>query len=338
MTKRVSVREVAHAAGVAISTVSRVLNGSGYASPDVRLRVQQAVARLGYEPDYTARHLRTGHSRTIGCLLPSIANPFVAQLLSEVERLAQAAGYSLLVGSSEQRSRDKELVAFFENRRLEGIIALPAHEYDPIAASPFAATKLPTVIMDRDMGPGFDAVLIDHEPGMRQVMDYLLSLGHQRIALFAIGSQVRPGRLKLRSYRAALEAAGLPFDDRLVYLTDSSLESARQPMQRMLGLDAPPTAIVAVGTQLLSGAVHVVREAGMDIPRDMSVVAIGTMQTLELMYPPVTALRYNFQDSARAVVQLILGRIERTAPPQARTVVIPSDLILGSSCGPAPAR
>ncbi|AWQ03707.1 LacI family DNA-binding transcriptional regulator [Bordetella bronchiseptica] len=338
MTKRVSVREVAHAAGVAISTVSRVLNGSGYASPDVRLRVQQAVARLGYEPDYTARHLRTGHSRTIGCLLPSIANPFVAQLLSEVERLAQAAGYSLLVGSSEQRSRDKELVAFFENRRLEGIIALPAHEYDPVAASPFAATKLPTVIMDRDMGPGFDAVLIDHEPGMRQVMDYLLSLGHQRIALFAIGSQVRPGRLKLRSYRAALEAAGLPFDDRLVYLTNSSLESARQPMQRMLGLDAPPTAIVAVGTQLLSGAVHVVREAGMDIPRDMSVVAIGTMQTLELMYPPVTALRYNFQDSARAVVQLILERIERTAPPQARTVVVPSDLILGSSCGPAPAR
>lgn len=338
MTRRVSVREVAHAAGVAISTVSRVLNGSGYASPDVRLRVQQAVARLGYEPDYTARHLRTGHSRTIGCLLPSIANPFVAQLLSEVERLAQAAGYSLLVGSSEQRSRDKELVAFFENRRLEGIIALPAHEYDPVAASPFATTKLPTVIMDRDMGPDFDAVLIDHEPGMRQVMDYLLSLGHQRIALFAIGSQVRPGRLKLRSYRAALEAAGLPFDDRLVYLTDSSLESARQPMQRMLGLDAPPTAIIAVGTQLLSGAVHVVREAGMDIPRDMSVVAIGTMQTLELMYPPVTALRYNFQDSARAVVQLILERIERTAPPQARTVVIPSDLILGSSCGPAPAR
>lgn len=338
MTKRVSVREVAHAAGVAISTVSRVLNGSGYASPDVRLRVQQAVARLGYEPDYTARHLRTGHSRTIGCLLPSIANPFVAQLLSEVERLAQAAGYSLLVGSSEQRSRDKELVAFFENRRLEGIIALPAHEYDPVAASPFASTKLPTVIMDRDMGPDFDAVLIDHDSGMRQVMDYLLSLGHQRIALFAIGSQVRPGRLKLRSYRAALEAAGLPFDDRLVYLTDSSLESARQPMQRMLGLDAAPTAIIAVGTQLLSGAVHVVREAGMDIPRDMSVVAIGTMQTLELMYPPVTALRYNFQDSARAVVQLILERIERTAPPQARTVVIPSDLILGSSCGPAPAR
>lgn len=336
MTKRISVREVAHEAGVSISSVSRVLNGSGYASPDVRLRVQQAVARLGYEPDYTARHLRTGHSRTIGCLLPSIANPFVAILLSEVERLAQAAGYSLLVGSSEHRSRDKELVAFFENRRLEGIIALPAHEYDPVATSPFATTKLPTVILDRDMGPDFDAVLIDHETGMRQVMEYLLSLGHRRIALFAIGSQLRPGRIKLRSYRAALESAGLPFDDSLVYLTDSSLESARQPMQRMLQLDTPPTAIIAVGTQLLSGAVHVVREAGMDIPRDMSVVAIGTMQTLELMYPPVTALRYNFQDSARAVVQLILERIEKTAPPQARTVIVPSDLILGSSCGPVP--
>lgn len=338
MTKRVSVREVAHHAGVSISTVSRVLNGSGYASPDVRLRVQQAVSRLGYEPDYTARHLRTGHSRTIGCLLPSIANPFVAIHLSEVERLAQAAGYSLLVGSSEHPSRDKELVAFFENRRLEGIIALPAHEYDPAASSPFATTSLPTVILDRDMGPQFDAVLMDHQAGMRQVMRYLLNLGHQRIALFAIGPELRPGREKLRAYRAALEEAGHAFDERLVHMTDSPLESSRQAMQGMLQLSHPPTAIIAVGTQLLSGAVHVVREAGLDIPRDVSVVAIGTMQTLELMYPPVTALRYNFQDSARAAVQLMLTRIEKTGSREARTVIIPSDLILGQSCGPAPRR
>ena len=337
MTKRISVREVAHAAGVSTSSVSRVLNGSGYASPEVRIRVQQAVARLGYEPDYTARHLRTGHSRTIGCLLPSIANPFVALHLSEIERLAQAAGYSLLVGSSERPSRDKELVAFFENRRLEGIMALPAHEYPP-QASPFATTRLPTVILDRDMGPDFDAVLIDHQQGMRQVMHYLLSQGHRRIALLAIGRELRPGREKLRAYRAALEAANLVFDERLVHLTDSSLESSREPMQGMLRLESPPTAIIAVGTQLLSGAVHVVREAGMDIPRDMSVVAIGTLETLELMYPPVTALRYNFQDSARAAVQLMLARIEKTAPPQPRTVMIQSDLILGSSCGPAPKR
>jgi LacI family transcriptional regulator len=321
MTERVSIRDVAAAAEVSIGTVSRVLNGSGYASQAVRQRVQQAIARLGYEPDFTARHLRTGHSRTIGYLLPNIANPFLAIHLSEVEKLAQGAGYSLFIGSSERPARDKELVAFFENRRLEGIIASPSSEYDDPEASPFGKTRLPTVIVDRDLGPGFDSVLVDHCQGM---------------ALFASGPRLRPGREKVHGYRAALEGAGLAFDERLVHLSESWLDSSREPMRRMLRLDAPPTAIIAVGTQLLSGAVHVVRESGMDIPRDMSVVGIGTLETLELMYPPVTALRYNFHQSASATVQLILQRIEKLAPAHPQTVVIQSDLILGASCGAAP--
>ncbi len=336
MTERVSIRDVAAAAEVSIGTVSRVLNGSGYASQAVRQRVQQAIARLGYEPDFTARHLRTGHSRTIGYLLPNIANPFLAIHLSEVEKLAQGAGYSLFIGSSERPARDKELVAFFENRRLEGIIASPSSEYDDPEASPFGKTRLPTVIVDRDLGPGFDSVLVDHCRGMRKVMEYLLALGHRRVALFASGPRLRPGREKVRGYRAALDGAGLAFDERLVHLSESWLDSSREPMRRMLRLDAPPTAIIAVGTQLLSGAVHVVRESGMDIPRDMSVVGIGTLETLELMYPPVTALRYNFHQSASATVQLILQRIEKLAPAHPQTVVIQSDLILGASCGAAP--
>lgn len=334
--RRVSVRDVARAAGVSISTVSRVLNDSGYASAEVRRHVEQAATRLGYEPDYTARHLRTGHSRTIGYLLPNIANPFLAIHLSEVERLSQAAGYSLLIGSSERPARDRELVAFFENRRLDGIIASPLHEYDDPRQSPFNATRLPIVVVDRDLGPAFDSVLIDHYTGMRQAMAYLLSLGHRRIALFASGPQIRPGREKLRGYRDALEAAALPFDERLVQLSASWLESSRVPMEAMLALDDPPTAIIAVGTRLLSGAIHVARDAGLEIPRDLSVVGIGTLETLELMYPPVTALRYNYRQSAAAAVRLMLERIEGTAPEAARTVVVAWDLILGASCGPAP--
>ncbi|WP_326538596.1 LacI family DNA-binding transcriptional regulator [Pseudorhodoferax sp.] len=335
MTQRISVREVAAAAGVSIGTVSRVLNSSGYASEEVRQRVREAAAQLGYQPDFTARHLRGGRSRTIGYLLPNIANPFLAIHLSEVERLAQAAGYSLLVGSSERPERDKELVAFFENRRLEGIIASPSNEYADPATSPFATTALPCVVVDRDLGEGFDSVLIDHHAGIRRVMDYLLSLGHRHVALFASGRGMRPGREKLRGYRAALAAAGLAYDEQLVHMGDSWIESSRVPMQRMLQRAAPPTAIIAVGTQLLSGAVHVIREAGLDIPGDVSVVGIGTFETLELMYPPVTALRYNFHQSAAAAVKLMLERVEQRAPKEPRTVLIQSDLILGASCARA---
>ena len=204
MSQRISVRDVAEAAGVAIGSVSRVLNDSGYASAALRKRVLDAVLKLGYEPDFTARHLRTGRSKTIGYLLANIANPSLAAHLSEVERLTQAAGYSLLVGSSERQTRDRELVAFFENRRLEGIIASPSYEYPDASHCPFANSKLPVVICDRAMGHPFDSVLIDHAKGLRRAMDYLLSLGHRRIALFVSSASLRPGREKLIGYQSAI--------------------------------------------------------------------------------------------------------------------------------------
>jgi LacI family transcriptional regulator len=334
MSDRISVRDVAIEAGVAIGSVSRVLNNSGYASQGLRRRVLDAVEKLGYEPDFTARHMRTGHSKTIGYLLANIANPFLAAHLSEVERLTQAEGYSLLVGSSERQSRDRELVAFFENRRLEGIIASPSYEYPDVKACPFANCKLPVVIVDRELAHPFDSVQIDHYNGLRQAMEYLLTLGHRRIALFVSSDSLRPGREKLRGYRAALDAAGLPFDEALVYLAPSWIASSGPRMSEMLKLSQPPTAIIALGTQLLSGAVHVAREAGMDVPRDLSVIGIGTMETMDLMYPRVTALRYNFEKSAQITVRLMMDRIAGDTTVEARKILVPWDLVVGASCGP----
>jgi LacI family transcriptional regulator len=337
MSRRISVRDVAAAAGVSIGTVSRVMNDSGYASQGVRLRVQQAATRLGYQPDLAARRLRSGRSDTIGYLLNHIGNPFLASHLGEVERLLQPEGYALLLGTSERQARDRELVRFFESRGVDGIIAYPPDDYDDWATSPFADTRVPTVMLDRETGLACDSVILDHHGGMRKVMDYLLSLGHRRIAFYTAGAGARSGREKLRGYRAALEHAGLPYDERLTFMTRSLLDSSREPMTRMLQLDAPPTAIVALGTQLLSGAIQVVREAGMEIPGDMSVVGIGTVETLELMHPPATILSYNFRQSASAAVRLLLERIEGTAGEEARTVVVPWDLMLGASTA-APRR
>jgi LacI family transcriptional regulator len=331
---RISVRDVAAAAGVSVGSVSRVLNESGYASPALRQRVLQAVETLGYEPDFTARHLRTGRSRTIGYMLPNFANPVPAAHLSEVERLTRSAGYSLLVGTSDRPARDRELVAFYENRRLEGIIASPSFEYPDPRDCPFSSTSLPVVVVERDLGDAFDCVLMNHAAGLRQAMDYLLSLGHSRIALFVSGANLAPGREKLRGYRAALDAAGLAFDPGLVFMPESWLESSRQTMARMLKMPSPPTALIALGTQMLSGAIHVVRESGLEVPRDFSIIGIGTMETLELMYPPATALRYDYHRSAEVAVQLMLDRIAGTAGDVPRRVILEWDLVMGGSCGP----
>lgn len=332
MTDRISVRDVAAVAGVSIGSVSRVLNDSGYASRELRQRVLKAVDTLGYEPDFTARHLRTGRSKTIGYMLPSFANPAPAALLSEAERRVRAAGYSLLVGISDNPTRDRELMAFYENRRIEGIIASPSFEYPDAQDCPFSQTALPVVVVERDLGDAFDSVRMNHAGGLKQAVDYLFTLGHRRIALFVSGVNLVPGREKLRGYREAHAAAGVEVDPALIFMPESWLESSSDMMATMLRLQSPPTALIALGTQMLSGALHVIRGRGLEVPRDFSIIGIGTAETLELMYPPATSLRYDFQRTAEVAVKLSLDRIMGMAGARPRRVIIDWDLVIGGSC------
>ncbi|KDP84758.1 LacI family DNA-binding transcriptional regulator [Cupriavidus basilensis] len=336
MTQRISVRDVAEAAGVSIGSVSRVLNGTGYASQALRARVHAAVEALNYEPSFAARHLRTGRSKTVGYLVSNIGNPLLAAHFSEVEKHMQAAGYSMLVGNTlDQPQRDRELVALFESRRLEGIIAAPSLESADPANSLFSGCGLPVVILDRETPLPMDAVYLDHRSGVKQAMAYLISLGHRRIALFGPGEHIRPGREKLFGYRDGLAEAGLVFDPALVCMSRSAIDSSRTQMAAMLALSAPPTAIIGLGTRLLSGAIYVARKAGLDIPRDLSVIGIGTPETLELMYPPLTTLRFDIERAAEAAAHLMLDRLAGEGVGEPRIVSVPLDLVLGESCAKA---
>ena len=165
-------------------------------------------------------------------------------------------------------------------------------------------------------------------------MDYLLTLGHRRIALFVSGANLAPGREKLRGYRAALDNAGLAYDPGLVFMPDSWLESSRDTMTHMLELALPPTALIALGTQMLSGALHVVRNKGMDVPHDFSIIGIGTVETLDLIYPPATALFYDYHRSAEVAVQLMLDRIMDPSWREPRRIILEWNLVIGGSCAP----
>jgi len=336
MTRRVSVRDVAEAAGVSIGSVSRVLNGSGYASPDLRARVQAAVEALNYQPSFAARHLRTGRSRTIGYMVSNIRHPLLAAHFSEVEHRMQAAGYSIVVGNTlNQPHRDRALVSLFDSRRLEGIIAAPSEESTDPNDDPFGDCKLPIVIMDRETPVPYDTVRLDHRGGLRQAMRYLVSLGHRRIALLGPGEHIRPGREKLLGYQDGLVDAGLAFDPALVFMSQSPIASSSAQMGAMLALDRPPTALIALGTRLLSGAIYTACKAGFRIPRDLSVIGIGIPETMELMYPPLTLLRVNVEATAEFTARLMLDRLEGLEPSEPRIVDVPLDLVLGESCARA---
>jgi LacI family transcriptional regulator len=334
MGESVSVRDVAAAAGVSLASVSRVLNNSGYASAEVRERVERAVKATGYMPNFNAKHLRTGRSKAVGFMVSNMANPFLAAFFAAVEIRMQAAGFSLLVASTyDQPDREAELLTLFENRRLEGVIASPSVEGVPRSRNTFARCKLPLVIFDREIDCDGDVVYQDHRNGIRQAVQYLAALGHRRIAMFGPSVAIRPGREKLLGYQEGLGESGLPFDDALVCMLKSAIDSPEAQMTQMLNLSSPPTALIALGTSILAGALRSARGAGRIVPDNFSVIGIGTESAFALMHPSLTTLRFNIEQAADAAAALILDRIAGTAPTGARQVTVSMDLVLGASCG-----
>lgn len=333
MNKKASVRDVAREAGVSIGSVSRVLNGGTYVSPELETRVRAAVEKLGYRPDANARNLRTGSSKTIGCLIPELANPLYAAYVSAIEARLQESGYMLLLGNTRgSPAREQELMRLFASRGMDGIVATPLDEAPGAGTDIFAQCRLPLVILDRDLPIERDVVSVEHRAGVRQAIEYLFSLGHERIALFTPGSHIRPGRERIAGYRDAYSAAGRTADPRLIKEINPRLLSSYDDMKALLASDKPPTAVIGLGTRILSAALRAAYEAGMSIPRDLSVIAIGTPETLEFAHPPMTMLRFDLEEHGRIAAEMILDRIRLGDAAPHRRITKPMELVIAASC------
>jgi len=331
--KRVSILDVARAAGVSVATVSRTLNNNGYVREEVRRRVEIAVKTTGYAPNFNARHLRTGRSRAIGLMVSNMANPLLSELFSALELHMHSVGFSLLVASTyDQPSREAELLALFESRRLEGVIVSPSREDFSDENNPYDRCKLPLLVFDRDVEFKADLILQDHRAGVRQATEYLAALGHRRIALFGPTLAIRGGREKLEGYKEGLERQGIAFDPELVCMLRSVTGAPVRQMEAMLQLDKPLTAMIGLGTSMLASAISTARRAGRRIPEDLSVIGIGTEAGFALMHPPMTALRFNLNQVAQAATELMMRRLSDPSAAEQFTRMVPLELVVGESC------
>jgi LacI family transcriptional regulator len=330
---RISVRDVAAAAGVSIGSVSRVLNGGTYVSADLSSRVLRAVEQLGYHPNANARGLRMGTSKTIGCLIPDISNPLYASYVSGIEARMQEDGYMLLFGSTRSLvSRERELIKLFESRGMDGIIATTVNEGPGESAEAFAKCKIPVVIIDRDMGENYDVVLLDHRGAIRHAVDYLFSLGHERILLLTPGASIRPGRERIAGYKEAYRDANRAFDPSLIRTVNPRLGSSYDDMKQLLSSPNKPTAVIGLSTHVLSDATRAIYEHGLSIPKDISVIGIGTSESVGFSNPPMTILRIDVDVNARTAAELLLERIQVGPDGGRRRITKPIDLVLAGSC------
>jgi LacI family transcriptional regulator len=334
---RASMREVADRAGVAMSSVSRVLSGHPDVSPTMRERVMAVVAELGYQPDLLAQSLRRRETRSVGFVVGDIANPLLAEIVKGAERTLGDNGYSMLLTNSENRpERDAAHVRLFEQRRVDGLMLSLASEDSPETIQVLQQFDTPTVVVDRDLPPEVkaSAVLSDHRSGMRDAVSHLLDLGHRRIGLI-LGQPMRPSRERRAGLEEAFAERGLP----PTYIVVEGLlaaEHGRSGTRQLLDAAEPPTAIVAGGNQLLIGTLEELRARSLTVGTGISLVSCDAIDITELFTPPIAVVRRDNREIGHQAATLLLERVGEV-DPGARSVVLPTTFEARPSCAPLPA-
>lgn len=329
-------RQVADMAGVAMSSVSRVLSGHPDVSSTMRDRVLDAVDRLGYQPDFLAQSLRRGATLSVGFVVGDISNPLMADIASGAESVLRGAGYSMLLMNSENDPLlDAAHIRFFASRRVDGMILSLASERKRQTLELLLQLQSPIVVADRDLPVriGASAVLSDHRSGMAAAVDHLLDHGHRRIALVTGSLQTRPGRERVAGMRDAVVRRGV--EDVTVALPGTfSAEHGEVATDDLLGRDPRPTAIIAGSNQLLVGCLRALRRQGIRPGRDIALVTSDDVPLTELYEPPIASISRDSVGLGRVAAELLIERLRDGAEP--RTVVLPTRFIARASADASP--
>jgi LacI family transcriptional regulator len=333
-----NIYDVAKAARVSVATVSAVVNGTAYVSPSLKTRVQTAVTRLGYKPNLVARSLATQRSRTLGMIVPNIANPFWPEVVRGVEDAAHARDYTLLLASSDDDLKKEALyLNLFLAKRVDGILltkaagSLTADVAKQIKSSGTAIVQL----MRSSKAIVGDTVLVDEPGGSYEAVTHLLRLNYERIAMINGLPHVSTSKRRLSGYRAALADRGVAFDADLVVSGDFRVESGYSAGVELL--KRKPEAVFIANYLMAVGFMRALRQYQLRCPDDIAVVTCDDHPWLDSFTPRLTTVnlpKYELgQEGARVLMDRLQPEGRRIARGRSRTLVLKTSLCIRESCG-----
>jgi LacI family transcriptional regulator len=319
-------KEVAAVAGVSLSTVSRVVNGEEVRA-DLAARVRDAVEMLGYRRDHTASTLRRADrmSATIGLIIDDVGNPFFSVIHRGVEEVARERGVIVFVGSSdEDAEREHELADAFGARGVDGLILVPSGtdqsylQRERRAGVGIVFVDRPPRLIDAD------AVLSDNAAGARLAVAHLVAAGHRRIGFLGDRPEIYTAAERLRGYREAIAAAGLPHDDRLVLKEILSATGGYAATSELLSGSEPPTALFSSQNLITIGAVRALVELGLH--GRVAIVGFDDVPLSDAVRPGLTIVAQDPGALGRTAAERLFARLDGDSSP-GREVVLPVSLI-----------
>ena len=331
-----TIHDVAKRAGVAAITVSRVINNSGYVSEETRRRVEAAVVELGYVPSGPARSLRLKRTNSIALVLTDITNPFFTTVARGVEDVASEAGYTVTYcNTDEDEAKEQKNIALLLQQQVDGILLVPALS-KPDALLTIQGQELPVVVLDRRMpGAEADVVRCDSDDGAYQLTRYLLQLGHRRIAVLTGPEGTSTADDRLAGYRRAVAEAGLHNVGQWVQRGSFTQTSGFEMTKAVMDQEEAPTAIFAANNFIGIGAMKALQALALSVPEDVALVGFDDLPAGLVMFPFLTVAAQPAYEMAREATSLLLARIAGTAPQEHQEIVLPTELIVRKSSGPA---
>jgi LacI family transcriptional regulator len=315
-----SIKEVAGLAKTSIASVSRVINGNGYVSPDLRERILKVMRELHYQPNANAKSLRSGESRLVGVMLPSIEVPFFGILAHAIEQRLFSAGYSAFLCSTlENEEYEKRYANMLCSQNVDGVIVASAYGSRQ-HFSIFAEQKIPVIAIDRALPDvASTTISVDHEDGGRRMVEHLLSLGHKRIAVIGAPVHSEPISKRLKGVKAGIAHAGLSLMEKQVLIGEvHSFEACYELARQALAATPRVTGLIGLTDIAAVAAMHAANDAGLRVPEQLSIIGFDDIPLAAHVIPGLTTIAQPIKEIGERAVERLRERMlsPDTAPSE----------------------
>ena len=325
----VTLKDIAEKAGVSRSTVSRALNGQGRMTEETRNYIKSLAEDMGYFPNFLAQSLHETRTNMIGVVITAVSDPFTSELIEGIEQVADTAGYTIFLGASKfDREKEIDTILKFYQRQVDGIIVQASHLSD-FNEPQFENIDVPIVLINVETNLHVHNVTIDSRAAAKTAIDYLFSIGHQKIGYIAPSARTRSNKHRQMGYQDAYVAKEHQLNESYIFHLPmmSDYETGYKALDKVLDTDV--TAVFCYNDMIAIGLMNACRERGISIPDDLSVMGFDDISLASQFYPRLTTIHQPALELGKTAMQLIQNQ-----PPEPVNKVLEYKLIVRESTKP----
>jgi len=332
--KSITIKDIAKEAGVSLGTVSNYLNRNVPVSKKLSKKIQKVISKYDFRKNISASSLRGKNSKLIGVIIPDSSSMVFSFVIKEIEKLAHNYGYSVVICNSDNNyGKEIEYMNVLKSRNTDGIIIIPSEEKLDIFHG-FDLKKIPVVLINRRIiNSNVDYVTIDTYSVLIELIDYLVGLGHRKIAYMSRELYLSQSRERLNGYIDGLKKNKININDKLIIEGEGYfIEGGYNDMQSILNLDERPTAVIAYNDSMAIGAIKAIKDHKLNVPEDFSVIGFDNSFIDDYIEPALTSLTFQKKEIANKSFELLLKRMNGDkSPPQG--IKVSSSLVIRKSTG-----